>query len=86
MAKIERFEDIKAWQKARELVKEIYSITNKSVFNKDFAFKDQIRRACISTMSNIAEGFLRQTDKEYTQFLHIALGSSEKCKVCCTVL
>lgn len=59
MAKIEKFEDIKAWQEARELVKEVYSLTSKSSFDKDYAFKDQIRRASVSTMSNIAEGFLR---------------------------
>ena len=58
MAKIERFEDIKAWQKARILVKMIYDITSKKAkFNKDYGLKDQIRRASVSVMSNIAEGF-----------------------------
>ena len=73
--KIERFEDIQAWQKARELVRSIYEITSRGDFAKDYSLKDQIRRASVSVMSNIAEGFSRQTDKEFTQFLHIALGS-----------
>lgn len=75
MAKIERFEDIQAWQKARELVRDIYEVTSKGNFTKDYHLKDQIRRASISVMSNIAEGYARQTDREFTQFLHIALGS-----------
>ena len=75
MAKIECFEDIKAWQKARELVKSIYEITSKGSFAKDYSLKDQIRQASISVMSNIAEGFSRQTDKEFAQFLHVAKGS-----------
>lgn len=73
--KIERFEDIQAWQKARELVKSIYQVTNEGDFARDYSLKDQIRRASISVMSNIAEGYARQTDKEFTQFLYIALGS-----------
>jgi four helix bundle protein len=75
MAKIERFEDIKAWQKARDLAKRIYHMTCQGDFAKDYSLRDQIRRVTISVMSNIAEGFARQTDKEFVQFLHIALGS-----------
>jgi len=63
--KIERFEDIQAWQKARELVNRIYSTTNKGDFAKDYSLKDQLRRASISVMSNISEGYARQTDKEF---------------------
>lgn len=74
--KIERFEDIQAWQKARELVNRIYSTTNKGDFAKDYSLKDQLRRASISVMSNISEGYARQTDKEFAQFLYIALGSA----------
>jgi four helix bundle protein len=73
--KIKRFEDILAWQKARELNRLIYTITQKRDFSKDFSLKDQIRRASISIVSNIAEGFTRQTDKEFIQFLYIAKGS-----------
>jgi len=75
MSKIERFEDIKAWQCAKQLTKQVYDITSDSHFAKDFALRDQTRRAAISVMSNIAEGYSRQTDKEFIQFLHIALGS-----------
>ena len=75
MSKIERFEDIKAWQKARDLTKSTFDITSQGNFAKDYSLKDQIRRASASVMSNIAEGYTRQTDKEFTQFLYIALGS-----------
>lgn len=74
--KIEKFEDIQAWQKARELVNRIYSMTNKGDFAKDYGLRDQLRRACIWVMSNISEGYARQTDKEFAQFLYIALGSA----------
>ena len=74
--KIRRFEDIVAWQKARELVKVIYQMTNESEkFRKDFGLKDQIRRAAVSSMSNISEGFARTSDKEFANFLNIARGS-----------
>jgi four helix bundle protein len=77
MATIERFEDIKAWQKSRELVKQIYHLSNsKSKFNKDIGLREQIRRASVSVMSNIAEGFARRRDKEFNRFLSISLGST----------
>jgi len=75
MPGIERFEDIKAWQKARDLAKSTYAITSQRNFAKDYSLKDQISRASVSVMSNIAEGYARQTDKEFAQFLYIALGS-----------
>ena len=75
MAKIESFEDIVSWQKARILNLEIYKITNGVNFTKDFGLKDQIRRASISIMSNIAEGFERNGTKEFIQFLSIAKAS-----------
>ncbi len=74
--KIQKFEDIIAWQKARELVENIYRLASTDKFNRDFGLKDQIRRAAISVMSNIAEGYARQTDKEFVQFLYIARGST----------
>jgi four helix bundle protein len=69
---IRRFEDIIAWQKARELAVQVYVSFADS---KDFGFKDQIQRASVSVMNNIAEGFERQTDKEFHQSLYIAKGS-----------
>lgn len=75
MSKINRFEDIEAWKKARTLVGDLYEVTNNGKFFKDFALRDQIRRAAISTMLNIAEGFARRTDKEFSQFLFVAHGS-----------
>jgi four helix bundle protein len=76
VAKIERFEDIEAWQKARELTRQIYDASNDGPFARDFGLRDQIRRASVSIMSNIAEGFERGTNKEFIQFLYIAKGSS----------
>jgi four helix bundle protein len=75
--KIERFEDIKAWQEARVLVKMIYEATesNKS-FTADYRFRDQIHSAAVSVMSNIAEGFSRRSAKEFSQFLFVAKGSA----------
>ena len=70
--KIERFEDIKAWQKAGELTLLVYSLFRKS---KDFRFNDQIQSASVSIMNNIAEGFERQSNKEFARFLYIARGS-----------
>lgn len=69
---IASFENIIAWQKAKLLTLEIYDIFKNS---KDCGFKDQIQRASISIMNNIAEGFERQTNKEFTYFLYIAKGS-----------
>jgi four helix bundle protein len=73
---IETFEDMEVWQSARTFAKAIYAITGKSAFAKDFALRDQIRRAAISIMSNIAEGFERSSNKEFIQFLYISKGSS----------
>jgi len=75
MASIEKFEDIEAWQKARELTREIYRVTNRGAFAKDFGLRDQIRRASVSIMSNIAEGFGRGGNREFIQFLAMAKGS-----------
>jgi four helix bundle protein len=77
MAKFSSFEEILSWQKARELNVIIYKITNSNdLFNKDFGLKDQIRRASVSISSNIAEGFERQTTKEFIRFLYIAKASA----------
>ncbi len=75
MAKVERFEDLVAWQKARELTRQIYRATRDGAFAKDFALREQIRSASTSIMSNIAEGFERGGRGEFHQFLVIAKGS-----------
>ncbi|MBP9927354.1 MAG: four helix bundle protein [Cyclobacteriaceae bacterium] len=75
MSKINSFEDLKVWQLARMLSKDIYLITQKDRFSKDFSLKDQINRSAGSTMDNIAEGFERGGNKEFVQFLYIAKGS-----------
>jgi len=78
MASIEKFEDIEAWQKARKLTREIYRISNQGSFARDFGLRDQIRRAAVSIMSNIAEGFGRGGNKEFIQFLSTAKGSASE--------
>ena len=72
---IERFEDLIAWQRARELVREVYRVSRVGVFAKDFGLSRQIQRAAVSIMSNVAEGFDRKGDREFRQFLSIAKGS-----------
>lgn len=75
MPSIERFEDIKSWQLAKTLVKDIYEITKRVAFSKDYGLRDQIQRAAVSIMSNIAEGFERGSKKDFVNFLYIARGS-----------
>jgi len=69
------FEELIAWQKARELTKVIYQTTSKGEFARDFGLRDQIRRASVSIMSNIAEGYERGGRAEFHQFLIISKGS-----------
>jgi four helix bundle protein len=77
MAKFDSFEEIIAWQKARELNSAIYSMTNSNPsFLKDIALRDQMRRASISISSNIAEGFERGSTKDFIRFLYIAKASA----------
>ncbi|MEJ2355596.1 MAG: four helix bundle protein [candidate division WOR-3 bacterium] len=76
MSKIDKFEDIKAWQKARKLVKEIYNTTKKGSFIKDFGLCKQIQNASVSIMANIAEGFDSQSDDEFVRFLRYGLRSA----------
>ena len=73
--KIEKFEDLIVWQKARELTRDIYKITKDGELSKDFGLRDQIRRSSVSVMSNVAEGFERGSRPEFHQFLVIAKGS-----------
>jgi four helix bundle protein len=72
MALIERFEDIVAWQEARVLTRQIYQLSGSGNFNHDLGLRDQIRRASVSTMANIAEGFDCESKKEFARFLEIA--------------
>src|SRR5438445_8247510 len=78
MGKILRFEEIEAWKKARLLTRDIYQVTAKGDFARDFGLRDQIRRASVSAMSNIAEGFERDGNKEFIQFLSNAKGSTSE--------
>jgi four helix bundle protein len=80
MGKIQKFEDILAWQKARELTREIYAHAKVGPFAKDSGLKDQIQRASVSIMGNVAEGFDRGGDKEFIQFLSISKGSCGEVK------
>jgi four helix bundle protein len=70
------FEDIEVWQLSRIFVKEIYELTNNNYFNKDWDLRNQIRKASVSILSNISEGFERKTTKEFINFLNYAKGSS----------
>lgn len=71
-----RFEDIQAWQKARQITQLVYRATNENAFSKDFGLRDQIRRASVSIMANIAEGQARRSDKDFANFLNIARSSA----------
>lgn len=74
--KIEKFEDCDAWRKARELAKTVYAVSSEGSFSRDFGLREQMRRAAVSVMSNIAEGFERSGDVELRHFLFISKGSA----------
>ncbi|MGI5869601.1 MAG: four helix bundle protein [Kiritimatiellia bacterium] len=76
MSRIEHFENIEAWKKARALTRQIYAVTANGAFAQDFGLRNQICRASVSIMSNIAEGFERGGDKEFLQLVSTAKGSS----------
>jgi four helix bundle protein len=73
--RIQRFEDLIVWQKARVLTREVYRVTRTGAWARDFGLRDQIREAAVSVMSNIAEGFERGRPAEFNQFLLVAKGS-----------
>jgi four helix bundle protein len=75
MATFRKFEDIKAWQKARRLTSKIYHATSSVRFAQDFGLRNQIQRASVSVMANIAEGYGRYSDKEFANFLNMAHAS-----------
>lgn len=76
MPGITQFEDIEAWKTARQLTNAVYAHTNQQGFNRDFGLRDQIRRASVSVMSNIAEGFESRTDVQFINFLGMARASA----------
>lgn len=76
MPTIKRFEEIEAWQTARDLTKTIYAVTEQGKFARDFGLRDQICRASVSVMSNIAEGFESQTQQQFIRYLSIAKASA----------
>jgi len=73
---VKRFEDLDAWKVSRELTRVIYTLTRADVMRRDFGFIDQVRRAAVSIMNNIAEGFERGSNKDFVKFLFIARGSA----------
>ena len=79
---IEHFEDLECWREARALVREVYGTMAAC---RDYAYRDQLQRAAVSVMSNIAEGFGRGTNKEFVQFLIVALGSLSEVRSLCYV-
>jgi four helix bundle protein len=74
--RIQRFEDLEAWKTARLITREVYGFTRRGEFARDFGLRDQICRSSVSIMANIAEGFERDGDKEFLNFLSIAKGSA----------
>ncbi len=78
--KITKFEELNIWKLALKITKEIYDITAKKEFSRDFGLRDQIRRAIISVSSNIVEGFEKNNNNEFIRFLKIAKGSAGETK------
>ena len=76
MAGIARFEEIESWKTARQLTRVVYALSNQASFARDFGLRDQIRRASVSAMSNIAEGFESRTDVQFVNFLGMAKASA----------
>lgn len=75
MATIKRFENLECWQEARKLVRLIYKLTKKNKFSKDFALVTQVRKSVVSSMSNVAEGFHRSSNKDFMKFLDYSRSS-----------
>ena len=76
--KIEKFENIEAWKKARALATAVYKATKGPLFSKDYGLRDQVQRAAVSIMANIAEGFDANSDDEFVRFLRYALRSASE--------
>ncbi|REJ77310.1 MAG: four helix bundle protein [Acidobacteria bacterium] len=73
--KVEKFEDLVAWQRSRDLTKRVYELSRKGAFGQDYGLRNQIQRAAVSIMSNLAEGFERGKNTEFHQFVSVAKGS-----------
>ncbi|MFL5763403.1 MAG: four helix bundle protein [Bacteroidia bacterium] len=80
MAKVDRFQDLNCWKKSRELVKTVYLLSEGGKMRTDFDLKSQFRRASVSSMNNIAEGFSRFSQKEFVRFLEISASSAGEVK------
>ncbi|MGD0264935.1 MAG: four helix bundle protein [Candidatus Methylomirabilota bacterium] len=78
MAGIEKFEDIEAWKEARELTGEVYRATKAKAFDRDIGLREQLRRASVSVMANIAEGFDCRSDREFVKFLGYSMRSASE--------
>jgi four helix bundle protein len=76
MRRVKELTDIEAWRKARDLAGRVYRTTNSGLFRRDFGLKDQIRRAAVSVMANIAEGFGRKSHKDFARFLYTSKASA----------
>jgi four helix bundle protein len=80
MAKIEKYEDLRCWQQSRVLVNQVYDLISSSALSKEFALSDQLKRASISVMTNIAEGFSRYHKKDFIRFLDYSQSSAQEVK------
>ncbi len=78
MAKVDRFQDLNCWKAARELTALVYALSRSGPLWRDFNMRDQVRSAALSSMSNIAEGFRRMSDKEFIRFLEISTSSADE--------
>jgi four helix bundle protein len=78
MSKVQRFEDLKCWQAARSLVKEVYMVCEEGKLAKDFETRGQLRKAALGSMNNIAEGFGRFSRKDFIRFLDISQSSTQE--------
>jgi four helix bundle protein len=85
VATIERFEDIRSWQKGRELCGLVYQVTGKGAFSRDYSLREQMRRAAVSIVSNIAEGFESQNNRNFVRYLYMAKGSAGEVRAQCYV-
>jgi four helix bundle protein len=80
MGQAKQFEDLEVWQAAKNVVVQVYRLTRDRMLAKDYGFKDQLQRAAVSIMANIAEGHERGGSREYIQFLYIAKGSAAEAR------